>query len=342
MKITKLSFTVLLILASVTTLFAQDTLYTATGDLIVGEIKSMSRNILTFDTDYADSEFKIEWSGVDGLTSGTTVVIYTTDGQRYTGNLVYDRSTKRTVTLINSARDGSLSLDEIVQIGTLESNFWSRVYISIDAGYSFTKANNLSQMNTTGRLQYNADKWRLGAGFNNVNTNQDDVEPTTRNEANIDYSHDIYGKAFAFAGMEFLESSEQQLDLRTTSKLGLGYYFVRTNGWYFQGGVGLANANEKYGGDNPFTENSFEGLAGLELDLYDIGDFSFRAKVNAFPSFSNKGRVRVNSDISMKWDLPLDFYIKASFVHNFDSEPIAEGIDKADYVFQTGIGWEWD
>jgi hypothetical protein len=300
----------------------------------------MSRNVLTFDTDYADSEFKIEWNNVKGLIAKTIVIIYTKEGGRYTGNLNFDNNNERIVTLVSSGVDKSFNLDEIVKITTLNKGFLSRIVISIDAGYSLSKANNLSQLSMSGKVNYTADKWRLGGGFNNVFTTQDDVDPITRNEANIDFSRDIFGDAFAFAGMEFLESSDQELDLRTTSKLGVGYYLVRTNSMFFQAGVGLANANEKFIGMD--SENSFEGLGQIEFDAFDIGDFSFRAKISAYPNFTTKGRVRINSDVSLKWDLPLDFYIKASIVHNYDNKPPIEGTDKIDYVFQTGIGWEWD
>ncbi len=340
MKI-KNALSVILFLAASLNLFAQkDTIYSSTGDVLVGEIKSMSRNVLIFDTDYADSEFKIEWNNVKGLIAKSTVIIYTEGGGRYIGNLNYNNNNERVVMLANSGYDKSFSLDEIVQISTLSKGFWSRIIISLDAGYSFTKANSLSQFSMTGRVNYTADKWKLSGGFNNVATNQDSVAPTTRNEANIDFNRDIFGKAFAFAGMEFLESSEQNLDLRTTSKLGVGYYVLRNNSMFLQGGVGLANANEKYIGEN--SENSFEGLAAIEFDAFDIGDFSFRAKISAYPGFSYKGRVRVNSDVSLKYDLPFDFYIKASFIHNYDNKPLVEGVDMVDYVFQTGIGWEWD
>ncbi len=335
-------FALFLFLFSVSTLTAQDTLYTTSGDVLVGEIQALQRNVLTFDTDYADSDFKVEWGNVAGLVSTTQLIIYTTNGQRYRGYLAYKESEKGVVLFSGEGNVDAINISDIVQISTLSSGFLDRIYISIGAGYSYSKANNVRQLSMTGKVNYRADKWRLSSGFNSIVTNQDDVEPTHRSEANIDYNRDILGNAFAFAGMEFLKSSEQNLDLRTTSKLGMGYYFVRKNGLMFQGGIGMANANETYGAPDNKTENSFEGLGALEFDAYDIGDFSFRAKFTAFPSFSNKGRVRLNSDVSLKYDLPLDFYIKASVVHNFDSKPLVEDVDKTDYVFQTSIGWEWD
>jgi putative salt-induced outer membrane protein YdiY len=323
-------------------LFAQkDTLYSSNGDVIVGEIKSLSKSVLTFDTDYADSEFKIEWNKVDGLISNSILNIDMVGGEKYMGNLRYDKSKKRIVGLINSSKDKSLSLDDIVEMETLSRKFWERIYISIDAGFSFTKANKVTQVSTNGNLKYHADKWKLGGSFSNVSTNQDSVDATSRTDGKLNYSYDVWGNALVFAGMEFLNNSEQLLDLRVTSKMGVGYYLLRSNRLYLQGGVGLANTNENYGGDDPSKENSFEGVVGLDFDAYDIGDFTFNTQVNVFPTLSNSGRVRVNGNVSLKWDLPFDFYIKASYVHNFDSKPVND-TPKSDYVLQSTIGWEWD
>lgn len=341
MKFFKLLIVNIFLLASFSLLAQKDTVYSATGDMIVGEIKSLSRNVLTFDTDYADSEFKIEWDNVEGITSNSLLIIYTKEGERYTGYLSYTKNEDRLVSIKGLTEDKNFSLSDIVEITTLKKDFWSRINIYIDAGYSFTKANNVTQLTTSANVNYKADKWKLSGYFNTVVTNQDDVDPTERTEGGTDFSYDVLGDAFAFVGIEFLKNSEQMLDLRTTSKIGVGYYFVRTNRMFFQGGLGIANANESYGGDSPSTDNSFEGLGTVEFDAFDIGDFSFRAKVSAFPSFTNKGRVRLNSDVSLKWDLPLDFYIKGSFVHNYDSKPLID-VPNSDYVFQTSIGWEWD
>ncbi len=337
----RLFFIALLIFSCSTVSGQQDTLYSATGDMIVGEIKSMIRNVLAFDTDYADSKFLVEWDNVKGIRSSSLVIIFTRGGERYVGYLKYTNNENRMVSIVGEGIDKEFNLNDIVEISTLEKDFWSRIVINIDAGFSLTRANRLTQFSTNARVNYKADKWALSGNFNDVNTNQDNVEPTKRTEGGADFSYNVLGSAFAFAGLEFLRNSEQMLDLRTTSKLGVGYYFLRTNSLLLQGGIGAANANEEYGGEEPSSYNSFEGLAVVEFDAFDIGDFSFRTKLSVFPSFSNAGRVRVNGDISLKWDLPLDFYIKASYSHNFDSEPLTD-VPRNDYVFQTSFGWEWD
>ena len=43
-------------------IFAQaDSLIMKNGDVIVGEFKDMDRGVLGIETDYSDSDFKIEW-----------------------------------------------------------------------------------------------------------------------------------------------------------------------------------------------------------------------------------------------------------------------------------------
>ncbi len=50
--------------------FAQlDTIVVSSGDIIVGDMKSMSRGVVTVETPYSDSDFKIEWAKVTKVNS---------------------------------------------------------------------------------------------------------------------------------------------------------------------------------------------------------------------------------------------------------------------------------
>lgn len=46
-----------------------DTVVLSNGDEIVGEIKDMTKGVLTIETDYSDSDFKIEWEKFRGIKS---------------------------------------------------------------------------------------------------------------------------------------------------------------------------------------------------------------------------------------------------------------------------------
>ena len=318
----------------------QDTLYTLKGDVLVGEIVSMKLGVLTFDTDYADKEFEIEWLEVDGLKSNRLLLVFTRDGRRLVGQIRKVEDVERISRVETMFESISVSLYDIVEIRPVEEKFFDRLNASLDAGYSLAKANNTQQLSINANVQYQTRKWMWNAEFNKVGTYQDDVDETSRTSGGSNFNYFIKGKLFATAGMEFLRNSEQKLNIRRTTKTGLGYYFVRTNRWYFASGAGIAQSYEDYGGDFPTTTHEFEGMIVLDLNAYDIGDFSIRAKIDSYPGLTSKG-IRFNGDFSIKYDLPLEFYIKLSYTGNYDSDPAID-VSKLDYVFQTSFGWEWD
>ncbi|MFV0593193.1 MAG: DUF481 domain-containing protein [Draconibacterium sp.] len=321
--------------------FAQkDTIVTSTGNLLDGEFISMKLGVLTFDTDYADKEFKIEWEEVNEISTQEMVVIYTKSGARLVGKLtrIPDKEKETELVIFNNAIH--LSLDEIVEVRVVEEKFMSRLQVWLDAGYSYTKANSSQQISIDVKANYQTQRWLFSGDFNKVGTYQDNAAESSRTSGSSTFSYSLKGHLFALAGEEILRNTQQKLDLRATSKLGLGYYLFRTNQWYLGAGLGMAHSYEKYGGATPVSDGNFEGLAMVDLNVYDVGDLDFSSKLALYPGLTTKG-VRLNSEFSLKYDLPLEFYIKLSYTNNFDSHP---GIDvsKSDFVFQTSVGWEWD
>ncbi|MFV0366448.1 MAG: DUF481 domain-containing protein [Mangrovibacterium sp.] len=335
-------FLILLVGLTANAAFAQnDTIVVSNGDRIVGELKSLSRKVAVFDTDYADSEFNVDWDEVTGLATSTQVIVHTSDNERYVGTINYSPELKQ-VLMVTDSGVFTLKTDDIVAIETFNNKFLDRLTVSIAAGYSFAKANSVQQFSSSASAVYTGDKWRFSAAYNGLIASQEDVDTSRRNSGNLKANRDIGGKAYTFIGLELLESTEQSLDLRATTSMGLGMYFIRKNGLLFQGGVGLAYTNENYSGPANDRANDMEGLVSINFDAYDIGDFSISAGTTMYPSFTTQGRVRLNSDVALKWDLPYELYVKASFRHNFDSKPQTSGVDKGDYVFQTSIGWDWN
>ena len=338
----KCLISLLLIFSFIQVIAQNDKIYTSNGDVLVGEIKSMKRGVLVYDTDYADSEFQVDWKEIEGLACTRLLIIYTVDGKKYTGGLNFLPDEPKKVTIQTLDENLTVTLDKIVEITSLEQRFIDRIIISIDAGLSLSKANNVRQTSAAAKVSYRGIKWNISAQLNNVGTTQDNVEPTKRTDGGVSLVRDIWGNGMILGGAEFLSNSEQMLDLRSTVRGGLGLYLIRTNQLYMQSGLGLAFSQEKYGGDNATSQGSFEGLGMFEFNAYDVGDLSFQFKLTTYPSLSEWGRWRIDMDTSLKYDLPLDFYVKLSYVHNFDSDPLVADVAKNDFVFKTSIGWEWD
>ena len=319
----------------------KDTLVVSNGDVLIGEIKSMERGVLFMETDYSDSDFEIEWEEVKELYASRNFVVFLSKGKKYYGTIRSDLADKTKVIIIedNKADKIIVEKDDIVYMDAIDSDFISRLSVSLDLGFTLTKANNLRQLSTRTNLGYLTTDWKADASFDIVRSAQDDVEQTKRTEAIIGFRYFLLADWYVFASGNFLQNDEQKLKLRTSTSGGLGKYFVHTNALSFGGKLGAAWTNENFIDSANTNTNSFEGLVGLELNLFNVEDFSLISTINVYPSFTQSGRIRTDFRLDLKYDLPLDFYIRLGYTQNYDSKPI-KGASENDYVLQTTFGWE--
>ena len=64
------------------TLAQLDTIVVSSGDILLGDMKSMSRGVVTIETDYSDSDFKIEWAKVIKVSSKGAFIVSLESGER--------------------------------------------------------------------------------------------------------------------------------------------------------------------------------------------------------------------------------------------------------------------
>lgn len=333
--------TFVLIMIVPTILWSQnDTIVLKNKDKIVGEIKSMDRGVVTIETDYSDSDFTITWIDIVSIKSKQTYLMTLSNGTRINSSMYTKEGDSALVTLIGHNNE-TVKIEDIVYINPVKQKFMSRIKASVSFGYNVTKSNNLSQLSINSNISYTAYKWRLHGSYNEVRSNQDSVEATSRVDASVGLKyfmrHDWY---YSLSG-DFLSNDEQKLELRSTIKSGLGKYIIHSNRMSFGGGFGLAFNNEKFNDINNTNRNSLEAYLGLALDVFDVKDFNLNTNVTFYPSLTEGGRYRADYNLNLKYDLPLDFFIKLGLTYNYDSKPV-EGASVSDYVFQSTFGWEFN
>ncbi|MGB5357149.1 MAG: DUF481 domain-containing protein [Eudoraea sp.] len=180
----------------------------------------------------------------------------------------------------------------------------------------------------------------LTASINSLVSNQDGQEiKTSRTDARVTFKYSLPKGWFAFPELIFFSNNEINLNLRSVYKLGAGYYIFKTNKAYWGALGGLAYTIEDYKLPQP-NRSSAEAFIGTDLNFYNIGDFNFALNANSYPSLTEKGRFRADLALDIKYDLPLDFYIKVGTTYNYDNQP-GDGVSPSDYVFQTGFGYEF-
>lgn len=326
-------------LLSAVSLFGQrDSVIFANDNYMIGEVKNMERGVLTVETAYSDSDFKVDWEGVKEIYTESFFLITLTDGSRYNGTLA-SAAPGQADLLVNYGDTVPTDLNDIVYLRSVNEKPLSRLYASISVGFSYAKARNFRQFSVRANAGYIANRWLADGFFSSVNSSQDDAEAIDRTEGGFSFQFFLPKDWYLVASTNYLSNTEQKLALRTLGKFGVGKYFIHTNNVYWGGGLGLSYNNERFSNENP-DRNSMEGYFGSQLNLFDLGDISLMTTLVAYPSFTEGGRWRVDYNFNGNYDLPLDFFISLGFSLNFDNRPVADA-SRTDYVFQTTFGWEW-
>lgn len=317
-----------------------DTIVLSNGNMLVGEIKGLEQGIFLMKTRYSDKDFNIKWHEVEEIRSSRYFITALNGGKRYTSTINSLKDKKGKVTLDSGVNSFEEDLRNIIFLDPIGKNRLSRLTVDIDVGLTLTKSNNYKEFTTNISANYAADKWKSSAFFNSVLSRQDNIEDLKRIDGNVDFIYFIPPHWFVNGAVEYLSNDEQKLDSRNTYRAGAGYFFKRTNEVHFGAGLGAAYIFEKYSTDAS-KKNSSELYAGMEYEIYDIGDFSVETSIIYYYSLSETGRYRVDLNAFLKYDLPLDFYVKTSLNYDYDSQPVV-GASSADYIFQLSFGWEWN
>jgi len=316
-----------------------DTIHLKNNDVLVGEVKSFSNGVLIFETSYSDEDFKIEFNKLKGLIIERKCLIILTNGRRRFGNIRTDNEGLVKITLEDKSVE-QFKLDEIIALEEVDDDFWNRIKGSIDLGFNFSKANNNTQIIIGGDLHYADKSWLMEGDIGVMNSKQDDAERTKRTDANLELIRILPRKWYLLGDVSFLSNTEQALDGRISPSLSLGKFLISTNKLYLGLSAGLSYNIENYV-DDSFNKTSSEAVISTSFNMFDYEDIDLKTGLDFYSSLSERGRVRVDYDMVLKYDLPLDFYVKLGFTLNFDNQPAIMGND-VDYIFTTGFGWEFD
>jgi hypothetical protein len=318
----------------------EDSIVFESGDHIVGKIKELNRGILKLKTKYSKSDFQIKWLKVRAIYSTRKYTFSLNSGQQLFGSIEMDslRNDIAFITQENGLKRPIL-FKEIIFIKRIDKKFWDRIKASIDAGYTWTKANNLHQFSIQADVSYFGKKVYFTAGTNVIRSVQDSAANTKRTEGNFALKVYMPKDFFYFISNDLLQNTEQLLDLRSSTATGFGFHYVNSNRMVGAISMGAAWNNEKFTNDS-IQRNSIEGFIGVAYEIFNLGDLNIKTNINTMPSFTELGRIRVDFNINVRYKFPFDLYIGGGYTLNYDNKPTTDA-SKLDFVLQTSIGWSW-
>ena len=124
--------------------------------------------------------------------------------------------------------------------------------------------------------------------------------------------------------LDFLQSNEQQLDLRTTVGGAVGHMFSYTNNSLIAAYAGADWNREQYSSEAARasrTGDSAEAILGTQVNFFRFKTTNILAIANVYPSLTDLGRVRLDFNTSLKLRLAKDLYWRFGYFLNYDSRP---------------------
>ncbi len=310
-----------------------DSVWIRNGDRITGEVKSLSRGLLKWSTDDFGT-VNIEWDKVDRISTTRLLEVRLASGDKFFGRLGLD-STGRVVVGTDTLR-----LREIVKLTPIKGSFISRLDGYLDLGLSYQKAHSALQFSTGARVQYRGPKAETVLDLTSYAERRDDGPRTSRLTTAVTERFFLSNRWSTGGVIGFDQNAE--LDLAGRGRLvGFGTRtFVQTNRLEFLGSGGLVLTREKYFS----TEGTTKGVEGLlwlsfRAFRYDSPELDASFVSQAYPSFTIKGRWRLQNDVRLSYELFSDFTLTTTLFDSYDSKPQGVSAPTHDYGTTFGIGW---
>ena len=309
------------------------------GDRLTGEVKKLENGMLYVDLDYVSGSIGLDWKQVEKLQSTGMYQITLQNGNHLVGTLermsVVDATGKDVV--INS--DVRVPASEVVNIESQKTSFWRQLRGSLALGLSYTSGNSQTALNADDSVNYKAKAWAAGASYTSSFSGQSGSPQTNLQEVQAAGERYLGRNSFLFVLSDFLHSSQQELNLRTTLGGAYGQYWIRTNEQALRWLGGAVYTHEDFQSSRiQPTQQNFEGLVGAQYELYYFDRYTLQSQLLVFPGLSDFGRIRATAKTTLRVKLRNNFSLSFSLWDNYDSRPPVVA-KKNELGASTNLGW---
>jgi hypothetical protein len=314
-----------------------DTIRLFNGDKIVGEMKDLKLGLLRVSTDYMSTIY-IEWDQIQTVRTDKRWYIRLANGSYFNGYLAPSPMLDH-LYIVNNGDSMHVNLMSITTLYRLNKGIWPRTDGSLNAGYSFQKSNELSQLNLNGNATYRMDHGSIGTNFSSITTTQTDVDDNRKQDISITGEQNLFGRWTAGATVGAESNTELDLDLRLRTNVSLGNYVLLK-----------VHASNLIGGGVQWNhERSGNGDLGKNYELF-LGD-RFRFKTYRFPKaevstdlggyygITIRDRWRFTGTLTLRYEVIRDLQIGLEFYEQYDGKPLDGGPELNDHRFSTTLGY---
>jgi putative salt-induced outer membrane protein YdiY len=318
-----------------------DIVYLANGDRLTGEIKSLAYGRLALETDSLGT-VQVEWPDVMRVESPQEFLLEDVDGNLLHGSLAKDPQARQLSIAGQDRVTRRVEMARVARLSQSEERLLDRVHGSFSLGFDYTKASDITVLSGNFNSSYRGP--RSSWNFNvDVNSTQDPEQGTIdRNFIRYGYRWLQPGNRF-WTGLTSIERNEETgIEARVLLGGGFGRYFLQTSNNEVAALFGVT-ATREWATGVANNRTGFEGILGADWRVFDFASptTSLTARAVVFPSFTESGRSRTDSSLSLRREIVSDFFFDVSFYHTYDSDPPDELASSSDYGIVTSLGYSF-
>jgi hypothetical protein len=318
-----------------------DFVVTRNGDRLTGEVKSLDRGKLRFETDATDT-IEIKWEHVAELVAEQTFEVILTDGRTLFGTLL-DGAEPFEVRLSGGGIVSALPMVSVVRMTPIEGRLIERIDMRVDVGYSLTKANDSAQSNLGYDFQYRDQLRLVSLNADGATTTSESDPPSTRINTVATFRRFLAGRSWDPLGLMQIERNDELgIEQRTTFGGGMSRWLKDTNQnrMSFIGGVVYGTEDAEGLVDAEWTAEALLGF-GMDWFRFDSPELDVSTRLTVYERITGASRTRGNLDVDFRWELFGDSFYSFSIYYSFDSDPESATSSKRDYGIVTSLGWEF-
>lgn len=318
-----------------------DVVYMKNGDKITCEIRSLEQGQLTIKQDYANSTVVLDWEKVERIETQQPFVVIDTKGNAFNGE-VFEKADENFVT-INGISTGKIPHNEVVSIQETGETFVRRLQGSVDVGLNFAQSNAQKNLTLQGDVTYQATRHIAALTASSQFTSQQKTDNTSESTVKSEYFHQLRKSNWYGGGIaNFLSSSEQQIDLRSTFGGALAIRTIYTNKTNLTliGALAYTSQKDAANAMSTASNHSLDAAAAIQYSTFRFDSTSFNTTVWVYPSLTEPGRVRMTINQDVYYKFYKDFYVRASFYSNYDNRPVV-GAPSNNLGVSSTVGWSF-
>lgn len=327
----------LLIVAPMVTFAAKtDTLTMNNGDRLTCEIKTMSFGKLTVKTSDMGT-LSVKWLRVGFIESKQVLEITFRDHTRLYGTFLKSDSAGYAI-IKTGVFQQTYALSEIVAIAQISASFWQGLDGSVSYGVSFASGTQNFQSTFRGKVTYKQKKFKHQINLTSIIA-IGSTDTTKNQSAGYSVKRYLWKRGYVSAMVGWQQNTELGIDARILTGMTFGYqpFDNSVNQLTFAAGTVF---NREFTNENTVV-NNVEGL--IEADYYIFllykPKISLSINAQAYPSFTEAGRIRSDITTQLSWEIFNDFTLSGSYYNNFDSKPSSTDAVKMSWGYTATLGY---